>query len=81
MFFFILIITIQYSIIVDNYYYELVPQRDYTLAAASLWKAGALTTVGECGPPTYPARPDQVKIVPPHQVPKRGKAGSAVITT
>ena len=46
--------------------------RDY----AAKWRAGEITEVGSAAIPERPARPDKPELKHPHDMPKRGKAGS-----
>jgi len=44
--------------------------------ACELWQSGRVIEVGQCVPPDKPSRPDYVKILPPRDMPKRGKGGT-----
>jgi len=45
-------------------------------AVARDWRAGVLTADGDTAMPDRPARPDAPLLLPPRDMPKRGKAGS-----
>jgi len=44
--------------------------------AARDWRLGRLTHEFDVAMPDYPARPEKPELLPPSQMPKRGKAGS-----
>lgn len=40
------------------------------------WRAGQITAIGTTTPPDRPARPEKPVLLPPRDMPKRGKAGT-----
>jgi uncharacterized ferritin-like protein (DUF455 family) len=44
---------------------------------AAAWREGRIAEVGHAAPPDRPARPDRPELLPPRDMPKRGKGGSA----
>eukprot|EP01125_Pyxidicula_operculata_P022048 TRINITY_DN8846_c0_g1_i1.p1 TRINITY_DN8846_c0_g1~~TRINITY_DN8846_c0_g1_i1.p1 ORF type:complete len:289 (-),score=62.36 TRINITY_DN8846_c0_g1_i1:173-1039(-) len=47
-----------------------------TLEYCKKWKDGEITEVGSCAPPDQPSRPTNIKVLPPSEMPKRGKGGT-----
>jgi uncharacterized ferritin-like protein (DUF455 family) len=47
-----------------------------TEAAATAWRDGSLSLIGEASPPERPARPEKPALIPPSQMPRRSKANS-----
>lgn len=45
-------------------------------AVARLWRSGGLSHRFDIAMPTRPARPEQLLLLPPNRMPKRGRAGS-----